>query len=112
MAAPTAAGGRGVKNKPFTKLAKAIKAEQAVLVKLVGLGQSGETTPDTPLEELSDDSGARLCEDDIRDLVTKDMLEALEQRRDANVAFERALIAMDLDDMVQQEIGMYISKLK
>jgi len=100
------------RNKPLVKLAKAIKAEQTILVHLVGLGQSGETSDDVPLEELSDDSGARLCEDDIRDKVTVDMIEAFEARREDNKAWEETLAAFDLDPAVQEVLGTYASKIK
>jgi hypothetical protein len=100
------------RNKPLVKLAKAIKAEQTILVQLVGLGQSGETSDDAPLEELSDDSGARLCEDDIRDKVTVDMIEAFEARREDNKAWEETLAAFDLDPAVQEVLGTYASKIK
>ena len=86
-------------NKALTRLAKNINAQQAILVKLVGAGDTAD-----------DDNGAVLYEDNIRDMVSIELVEALEDQRDANHAFSTAMMAFDMDDQVKELIGMYIPK--
>ena len=86
-------------NKALTKLAKNVDAQQSILVKLVGAGDTQD-----------DDNGAVLYEDNIRDMVSIELVEALEGQRDANHAFSTAMMAFDIDEEVKNIIGVYLPK--